>query len=72
MKHVLRTIVANIFVEDDMDHLNTLLVQQEIQVYYMIPPSTQDPAILKREILRAYNTAQTVIRKTMELDRWRC
>ncbi|OTB06888.1 hypothetical protein M426DRAFT_318603 [Hypoxylon sp. CI-4A] len=53
---------------DNLDGFNALLVQLEIQTYYMIPLPGYDPEALKRNILRAYSTAQAVIRETLELD----
>lgn len=35
----------------------------------MLPPPGYDPEALKPNILKAYNTAQTIIRDTVELDR---
>lgn len=54
---------------DDLDEFNALLVQLEIQTYYMIPLSGYDPEALKRNVMRAYNTAQAVIREALELER---
>ncbi|KAH9884482.1 hypothetical protein F4778DRAFT_763226 [Xylariomycetidae sp. FL2044] len=54
---------------NDLDRFNALLVQLEIQVYYLIPPPGFDPEASKRNILRAYNTAQAVVRDALELDR---
>ncbi|KAI1335107.1 hypothetical protein F5Y15DRAFT_256476 [Xylariaceae sp. FL0016] len=54
---------------DELDRLNALLVQLEIQIYYMIPTPVYDREGLKRLILRTYNTAQTVIRNALALDR---
>ncbi|KAI0010339.1 hypothetical protein F4779DRAFT_317499 [Xylariaceae sp. FL0662B] len=54
---------------DDLDRLNALMVQMEIQTYYMMPLPDYDPEALKRNVFRTYNTAQAVIRETLELDR---
>ncbi|KAI0840553.1 hypothetical protein F5Y06DRAFT_243026 [Hypoxylon sp. FL0890] len=54
---------------DDIDEFNALLVQLEIQTFYMIPLPGYEPEALKRNILRTYNTAQAVIRESLELDR---
>ncbi|KAI1213053.1 uncharacterized protein F4807DRAFT_412741 [Annulohypoxylon truncatum] len=53
---------------DDLDRFNALLVQLEIQTYYMIPLPGYDPEALKRNILRTYSTAQAVIRSALALD----
>ncbi|KAI0847787.1 hypothetical protein F5Y00DRAFT_240414 [Daldinia vernicosa] len=52
----------------DLDRFNALLVQLEIQTYYMMPLPGYNPDALKRNILRTYNTAQVVIRESLELD----
>ncbi|RYP07289.1 hypothetical protein DL764_002604 [Monosporascus ibericus] len=54
---------------DDLDRLNLLLVQLEIEQYYMLPLPGYDSEALQGNILRAYNTAQTVIRDAVEIDR---
>ncbi|OTA66607.1 hypothetical protein K449DRAFT_235257 [Hypoxylon sp. EC38] len=54
---------------DDLDGFNALLVQLEIQTFYMIPLPGYEPEALKRNILRTYNTAQAVLREALELDR---
>ncbi|KAI1501226.1 hypothetical protein F5X99DRAFT_383186 [Biscogniauxia marginata] len=54
---------------DAFDSFNALLVQLEIQLYYMLPLPGYDSEALKRNILRTYNTAQAVIREALELDR---
>ncbi|KAI1393551.1 uncharacterized protein F4822DRAFT_385015 [Hypoxylon trugodes] len=54
---------------DELDRFNALLVQLEIQTYYMIPLPGYDPEALKRNILRAYNTARAVMRSALDLDR---
>ncbi|KAI0597689.1 hypothetical protein F4775DRAFT_225647 [Biscogniauxia sp. FL1348] len=54
---------------DPIDSFNALLVQLEIQMYYMLPLPGYDPSALKRNILRAYTTAQAVIRDALALDR---
>ncbi|KAI0902189.1 hypothetical protein F4806DRAFT_446033 [Annulohypoxylon nitens] len=53
---------------DDIDRFNALLVQLEIQTYYMIPLPGYDPAALKRNIMRTYSTACFVIRTSLDLD----
>ncbi|KAI2466575.1 hypothetical protein F4781DRAFT_348950 [Annulohypoxylon bovei var. microspora] len=53
---------------DDLDRFNALLVQLEIQTYYMIPLPGYDPEALKRNVMRTYSTAQAVIRESLELD----
>ncbi|KAK6865548.1 transcription factor SEF1 [Apiospora arundinis] len=53
---------------DDMDKFNALLVQLEIQSYYLIPLPGYNPEALKRNILRAYTTAQAVLRDALSLD----
>ncbi|KAL7626207.1 hypothetical protein AAE478_002977 [Parahypoxylon ruwenzoriense] len=53
---------------DDLDRFNALLVQLEIQTYYFIPLPGYHQEPLKRNIVRAYNTARTVIRGSLELD----
>ncbi|KAK8050006.1 hypothetical protein PG994_011736 [Apiospora phragmitis] len=53
---------------DDMDKFNALLVQLEIQTYYLIPLPGYSPEALKRNILRAYTTAQAVLRDALSLD----
>ncbi|KAI1768724.1 hypothetical protein GGR53DRAFT_349775 [Hypoxylon sp. FL1150] len=53
---------------DELDGFNALLVQLEIQVYYMLPPPGYSPEALKRNVLRTYSTAQAVIRRCLELD----
>ncbi|RYP79751.1 hypothetical protein DL770_006540 [Monosporascus sp. CRB-9-2] len=54
---------------EDLDRLNVLLVQLEIEQYYMLPLPGYDSEALQGNILRAYNTAQTIIRDTVEIDR---
>ncbi|KAI1640199.1 hypothetical protein F4809DRAFT_520615 [Biscogniauxia mediterranea] len=54
---------------DPFDSFNALLVQLEIQMYYMLPLPGYNPSALKRNILRAYTTAQAVIRDALALDR---
>lgn len=51
-----------------MDKFNALLVQLEIQSYYLIPLPGYNPEALKRNILRAYTTAQAVLRDALSLD----
>lgn len=51
-----------------MDKFNALLVQLEIQTYYLIPLPGYNPEALKRNILRAYTTAQAVLRDALSLD----
>ncbi|KAI0887469.1 uncharacterized protein GGS22DRAFT_157231 [Annulohypoxylon maeteangense] len=53
---------------DDLDRFNALLVQLEIQTYYMIPLPGYDSEALKRNIMRTYSTAQAVIRSALALD----
>ncbi|KAK8055837.1 hypothetical protein PG993_001064 [Apiospora rasikravindrae] len=53
---------------DDMDKFNALLVQLEIQTYYLIPLPGYNPEALKRNILRAYTTSQAVLRDALSLD----
>lgn len=53
---------------DDLDNFNALQVQLEIQTYYLIPLPGYDPEALKRNVLRAYSTAQAVIRGCLELE----
>ncbi|KAI2630879.1 hypothetical protein GGR54DRAFT_174847 [Hypoxylon sp. NC1633] len=54
---------------DNLDRFNALIVQVDIQTYYMMPQPDYDPEALKRNILRAYVTAQAVLRECLELDR---
>ncbi|KAI1085786.1 hypothetical protein F5B20DRAFT_18105 [Whalleya microplaca] len=54
---------------DDLDRFNVLLVQLEIHVFYLMPLPGYDHEALKRNVLRTYNTAQAVIRESLELDR---
>ncbi|KAI5928401.1 hypothetical protein F4810DRAFT_643437 [Camillea tinctor] len=54
---------------DPFDSFNALLVQLEIQMYYMLPLPGYDPSALQRNILRTYTTAQAVIRDALALDR---
>ncbi|KAI1353099.1 hypothetical protein F5Y01DRAFT_277784 [Xylaria sp. FL0043] len=54
---------------DDLDRFNALLVQLEIQVYYMMPAPGYNPEPLKRLILRTYSTACSVLRSAQELDK---
>ncbi|KAK7940838.1 c6 zinc finger domain containing protein [Apiospora aurea] len=53
---------------DDMDKFNALLVQLEIQTYYLIPLPGYNPEALKRNILKAYTTSQAVLRDALSLD----
>ncbi|KAK7970258.1 transcription factor SEF1 [Apiospora saccharicola] len=53
---------------DDMDKFNALLVQLEIQTYYLIPLPGYSPESLKRNILRTYTTSQAVLRDALGLD----
>ncbi|KAI1105940.1 hypothetical protein F4804DRAFT_90894 [Jackrogersella minutella] len=54
---------------DELDRFNALLVQLEIQTYYMIPLPGYDAEALKRNVVRTYSTAQAVLREALELDR---
>ncbi|KAK6081981.1 hypothetical protein SCUP515_02760 [Seiridium cupressi] len=54
---------------DDLDRWNALLVQLEIQTYYLIPLPGYNPESLKRNVLRAYTTARTVVQVALELER---
>lgn len=54
---------------DDLDRWNALLVQLEIQAYYLIPLPGYNPENLKRNVIRAYTTAQTVVQVALELER---
>ncbi|KAI1378344.1 hypothetical protein F4677DRAFT_412923 [Hypoxylon crocopeplum] len=54
---------------DDLDGFNALLVQLDIQMYYMIPLPGYDPEALKRNVLRAYGTARAVVQECLDLDR---
>lgn len=51
-----------------MDKFNALLVQLEIQTYYLTPLPGYNPESLKRNILRAYTTSQAVLRDALSLD----
>lgn len=51
-----------------MDRFNALLVQLEIQTYYLTPLPGYNPESLKRNILRAYSTSQAVLRDALGLD----
>ncbi|KAI8634603.1 hypothetical protein F5Y19DRAFT_118501 [Xylariaceae sp. FL1651] len=53
---------------DDLDRFNALLVQLEIQVFYLIPPPGHNPDSLKQHVLRTFHTASSVIRDALELD----
>jgi transcriptional regulatory protein LEU3 len=53
---------------DDFDRFNALLVQQEIQTYYLMPLPGYDSEGLKRNIMRAYTTARAVISVATDLD----
>ncbi|KAI0382904.1 hypothetical protein F5Y04DRAFT_251348 [Hypomontagnella monticulosa] len=53
---------------DDLDGFNALLVQMEIQTYYFMPLPGYSSEALKRNVMRAYSTAQAVIREALELD----
>ncbi|KAI0481212.1 hypothetical protein GGR56DRAFT_688792 [Xylariaceae sp. FL0804] len=53
---------------DDMDSYNALLVQLEIQIFYMLPPPGYDAAGLRRHVLRTYSTAASVVRAALALD----
>ncbi|KAI1312210.1 hypothetical protein F5Y03DRAFT_267171 [Xylaria venustula] len=53
---------------DDLDRFNALLVQLEIQIFYMMPPPGYNPEPLKQLILRTFHTACSIIRKAQELD----
>lgn len=44
-------------------------MQLEIQTYYLMPLPGYNPEALKRNVLRAYNSAQAVIREVLSLDR---
>lgn len=54
---------------DDLDRWNALLVQLEIQAYYLIPLPGYNPENLKRNVIRAYTTAQTVVQVALELEK---
>jgi hypothetical protein len=54
---------------DDLDQWNALLVQLEIQSYYLIPLPGYNPENLKRNVIRAYTTACTVVKVALELQR---
>ncbi|KAI3336444.1 hypothetical protein HD806DRAFT_5982 [Xylariaceae sp. AK1471] len=53
---------------DDLDKFNALLVQLEIQIYFMIPAPGHNPEALKQPILRAFHTASSVLQNAVELD----
>ncbi|KAI0180370.1 hypothetical protein GGR52DRAFT_588010 [Hypoxylon sp. FL1284] len=53
---------------DEIDRFNALLVQLEIQMYYLMPLPGYDAEALKRDALRAYSTAQAAIRSCLALD----
>ncbi|ORY69850.1 uncharacterized protein BCR38DRAFT_333745, partial [Pseudomassariella vexata] len=53
---------------DCLDRFNALMVQLEIQTYYLLPLPGHHAEGLKRNILRAYTTAQTVIRASLDLE----
>ncbi|KAH8673962.1 hypothetical protein BX600DRAFT_221555 [Xylariales sp. PMI_506] len=52
---------------DTLDRFNALLVELEIRTYYLMPLPGYDAGLLKRNIMKAYTTAQTVIRTAIEL-----
>ncbi|KAI1854941.1 hypothetical protein JX266_001059 [Neoarthrinium moseri] len=54
---------------DDLDRFNALLVQLEIQTFYLLPLPGYNPEALKRNVLRTYTTAQKVISVALELER---
>ncbi|KAI0858913.1 hypothetical protein F4860DRAFT_484528 [Xylaria cubensis] len=54
---------------DDLDKFNALLVQLEIQLFYMMPAPGHDPEPLKQRILRTYLTATSVLRNAEQLDK---
>lgn len=54
---------------DDLDRFNALLVLQEIQAYYLMPLPGYDSEGLKRNISKAYTTAQTVITEALDLEK---
>ncbi|KAI0024839.1 hypothetical protein F4780DRAFT_723227 [Xylariomycetidae sp. FL0641] len=53
---------------DDLDRFNALLVQLEIQIYYMLPPPGTDREALRRRVLRTCTTAQAVLREALALE----
>ncbi|KAI0166112.1 hypothetical protein GGR57DRAFT_496385 [Xylariaceae sp. FL1272] len=53
----------------DLDKFNALLVQLEIQMFYLMPPAGHDPQVLKQHVLRTYHTASAVFRDALELDK---
>ncbi|KAI0128448.1 hypothetical protein BJ170DRAFT_569745, partial [Xylariales sp. AK1849] len=53
---------------DGLDRFNALLVQLEIQTYYLIPLPGYDPEGLRRNVLKTYTTAQKVISVALDLD----
>ncbi|KAI0194190.1 hypothetical protein F4808DRAFT_453136 [Astrocystis sublimbata] len=54
---------------DELDKFNALLVQLEIQIFYMMPVPGSDPEPMKQPILRAYLTATSILRNAQQLDR---
>lgn len=60
--------LARLISVDDLERLNVLLVQLEIQQFYMLPIPGYDQETLKNDILRAYNTAQTIVKDMVKLD----
>lgn len=52
----------------ELDQFNLLVVRLDIQQYYLVPPPNHDRGSLKRNIIRAYHTARTLIDLALKLD----
>ena len=52
----------------DLDNLTLLATLLDLQVYYFLPQADIDPSALQRNCLRAYSTAETVVRTALALQ----
>ncbi|KAJ9152017.1 Transcriptional regulatory protein SEF1 [Pleurostoma richardsiae] len=55
-------------VAEDLNFFFMLFARLDIQVYYFLPPEGFSPDILKRNVLKCFNTAQALIQQALKLD----
>ncbi|KAK1765730.1 hypothetical protein QBC33DRAFT_495072 [Phialemonium atrogriseum] len=53
----------------DQDNFTLLLTLLDLQIYYLMPLPGFSEEILKRNVLRCYNTAQSLVRLALKLQR---
>ncbi len=52
----------------DLDYFSLLSTLLDVQSYYFMPVPDVTPEIMKRNVLKAYNTSQIVIRQALKLQ----